>query len=850
MEDYDGLVGIYSKNNVLTEKLRERFNQKYLEVKIFDDFHKVDLSQLSYLIINLLDFRDQLADVNQFVRNLECKVLVIHPLFVKRSEKFVCDSEIQNLLRSNPNLGILLVPDVLGKGISFDQSNISHDLIMQSVLSDRIKVDSSNLLINTISVNKLAERVVKDTFSFGISGEALALIGPRKSKRTFLKKYLGIADNNIINQKEESDVSELYSSVSAQVDFSLSLAVKNTKSTFSTFTESKVEERLIPLVEEVEKIDYRSIQNNALIKNKIKRLLYLFLFIMILLSTPIVLMAVAILLLFVSTNIVFSNNDLSTKLLHKSIFVSNLTRNLSFGNNFIYDTSNIIYEFGVIGAEGSTLVNSGREFVNKVMGDTAFDLSIYSNNISASLDKIHTDISFLQSDINELDGLVGNILRSYLNKKKFSVGEYKMKIYDTKNLFSRSSILLGNDRPKKYLILFQNNMELRPTGGFIGSFALMTFDKGKLSEIVVNDVYSADGQLKGHVDPPEPIRKHLGEGGWYLRDSNWDPSFPISASKAEWFLDKEIGEKVDGVIAIDLYFIKRLLMVTGPIKLVDFETIINSDNLYQIIQSEVEEKFFPGSIKKATVLTSLSQSLIMELKTLDGSKYLSLFKEVYESLERKHIQIYLHDNNAAEAITSLGYSGEIKINTDCGLRCLNDSYQLVDANLGVNKSNYFIKRSQDLSLSVSKDLIGHELFVTYDNQASPAVGNLGVYKNYARLIVPKESQIGGVRVYETSGEYYDVQYDVVDTDTRKEVGFLVELLPGTQKRVQLVWNLKSDQLSLGGEYNINVLKQAGTDQDSLSVIIRSTDLALTGKSLSSYNTTLAKDFKAKMFFKP
>ena len=68
-------------------------------------------------------------------------------------------------------------------------------------------------------------------------------------------------------------------------------------------------------------------------------------------------------------------------------------------------------------------------------------------------------------------------------------------------------------------------MELRPTGGFIGSYAIMTFDKGRLAEIVVNDVYTADGQLKGHVDPPEPIRKYLGEGGWFLRDSNWDPDF-------------------------------------------------------------------------------------------------------------------------------------------------------------------------------------------------------------------------------------------------------------------------------------------------------------------------------------
>lgn len=850
MEDYDGVVGIFSRENILSFKLKEKFSQKYLDVKIFDDFNNVDLSHLSYLIINLLDFKKELPNIGSIVKTIECKVLVLHPLFVSRSEKYVADTEIKNLISSNPNLGVLLVPEVLGQGVVYNPNFISHDLIMQSVLSERIKLKSDSLLINTISVSKLAERIVRDTFSFGISGEVLAVIGARKNRKTFTTKYLGISEENIITTKEEYDIAELYSSTSVQIDFSLNLAVRNTKKTFSQSTETKVEESLIPLIEKVEHVNLRQVESKAVVKKKLKRLSKILIFIFFVSFTPFYLILVSTLLLFISAKIVLSNNSLSSSLMDKSIAAADAARSLSFGNNFIYDTANIIYEFGSLGYEGISLVNIGRTFVDNITSDEAYDLSIHSNKISASLDKIHTDISFLQSDINELDGFVGDYFRNYLINKRFDVGEYKVKIYEAKNLFSRISILLGSESPQKYLVLFQNNMELRPTGGFIGSFATITFDKGRLSEIVVNDVYTADGQLKGHIDPPEPIRRYLGEGGWYLRDSNWDPNFPVSATKAEWFLDKEIGEKVDGVIAIDLHSIKRLMEVIGPINLTDFNITVDSNNLYQIIQSEVEDEFFPGSIKKATILTSLSRSLITEVENLDSTKYLAFFKELYESLERRHIQIYLHDSNAMEAVSALNYSGEINIETDCGLRCLKDGYALIDANLGVNKSNYFIKRSQEINLSVSKEFIGHELFVTYDNLASPAIGNMGVYKNYARVLLPSNSKVGGVRVYETTGEFKDLEYDLVDMEGRREVGFLVELLPGTQKRVQIVWNTLESKLSQGGQYDFKIIKQAGTEEDKLTVNIRSSDLTLTGKSLSSYNTTLARDFKARMFFKP
>lgn len=105
--------------------------------------------------------------------------------------------------------------------------------------------------------------------------------------------------------------------------------------------------------------------------------------------------------------------------------------------------------------------------------------------------------------------------------------------------------ILSQER-QTILVLLQNNMELRPTGGFIGSYALLNFFQGKLVDFEVYDVYEADGQLRGHAEPPADLKQYLGEDGWYLRDANWSPLFPKPRFRRLGFLEKEMGKKWTG----------------------------------------------------------------------------------------------------------------------------------------------------------------------------------------------------------------------------------------------------------------------------------------------------------------
>ena len=126
--------------------------------------------------------------------------------------------------------------------------------------------------------------------------------------------------------------------------------------------------------------------------------------------------------------------------------------------------------------------------------------------------------------------------------------------------------MLGSDRPQNYLLVMQNNAEIRATGGLPGAVALLHADHGKLS--MVREVSGASfGEAPAPVLPLQPAEKTIfGENiGRYFLDANLTPDFSRAADlwKARW--EQTQPEKVDGVISLDTVTLSYLLKATGPI---------------------------------------------------------------------------------------------------------------------------------------------------------------------------------------------------------------------------------------------------------------------------------------------
>jgi len=402
-----------------------------------------------------------------------------------------------------------------------------------------------------------------------------------------------------------------------------------------------------------------------------------------------------------------------------------------------------------------------------------------------------------------------------------------VKLDDLNQVLPHLPWLIGLDNQRRtYLVLLQNNMELRPTGGFIGSFAMLTFENGELHDFQVQDVYTADGQLKGHVEPPKQIKEILGEANWYLRDSNWSPDFPQSAQSAEWFLDKELNRKVDGVIGINLEAVKKLIAAFGEIYLADFNEKISADNIFERAEFWSENESFPGSNQKSAFLGLMGQQLFENIKAAQAEEYSKIGQSFMEALEEKEVLVYTHNDQLNSTLRELNWDGRIR-NPQCSLEnCFTDYIHLNEANLGVNKANYFLRRTIEQGVSIqNNEKIEHQLKINYENSAASKNWPGGDYLSWLRVYLPTETKIKSISIYNPKNPG---SKEVISAEDREEkinygkkvVGFQVKVPIQERRRVEINFNQEitnSDQNSFG--YFLYWQKQSGYRNTPISLLV-------------------------------
>src|SRR3990167_7705463 len=330
--------------------------------------------------------------------------------------------------------------------------------------------------------------------------------------------------------------------------------------------------------------------------------------------------------------------------------------------------------------------------------------------------------------------------------------EFEKKIEDYRHLASiifniHDAIpnILDVSGKKKYLILFQNNMELRPGGGFIGSYGILSLNKGKIEDFSIHDVYEADGQLTGHVEPPYPIRRYLPSVHWYLRDSNFDLNFPSVASSAAFFLFEETGQKVDGVIGIDVSLVKNLVSAVGPIYVPEYKETVSGDNFFIITETHADKDSFPSSTQKKDFLTFLYKAINNKISSEKKLPYPAILKAVSDSILEKHILFAFANPVAQSTLTISGLSSSLFDPRKLSDSAVNDFVGVSEANIGVNKANYFIGRSISYKVQLKDDgAILSKLSLSFKNDSTKWPG--GDYKNYIRFILPKGALLSGITI--------------------------------------------------------------------------------------------------------
>lgn len=359
-----------------------------------------------------------------------------------------------------------------------------------------------------------------------------------------------------------------------------------------------------------------------------------------------------------------------------------------------------------------------------------------------------------------------------------------------------------NGEVKTYLVLFQNNMELRPGGGFIGSFGVIKVKDGQLLDLQVHDVVNTDFRVEHSVPAPYPMEETLGVDTWSFRDSNFSPHFPENVDNALKFYTIFGGtEKFDGVIGITTHVLESMLSITGPVSVPGYPGTYDAENGVYNLERQVEIDFVQQGIERGqrkSMMRDLAYIIVEKAKALPLSQKYELFTILLDDLHAKDIQVSFVDPEMQASIDAAGWGGKMDTTWD------KDYFQIVDSNMNAFKSDHFINRSYLYELDTTVVPAQAKLTVTYQHTAKEKDWLVKDYQTYLRVYLPKDAYV--TRVSESVDEpRYGESYG------KKWVGTLQQVPLGTTKSVSFEYTLPKERVA---EYDLLMERQAGIKMDT------------------------------------
>ncbi len=367
-----------------------------------------------------------------------------------------------------------------------------------------------------------------------------------------------------------------------------------------------------------------------------------------------------------------------------------------------------------------------------------------------------------------------------------------------KTMASFAEYLFAKDGEEKtFMLLFQNNMELRPGGGYIGSFGILKMQDGQVKELATHDLSNFDGRVPNGVMPPYPIKETLNVKDWKLRDSNFSPDFPANAQKAGEFYRMGQGqENFAGIVAINSNVLTSFLSVTGPVEIPGYPGTYDSESAVLNLEYQVEQGSYQQGIERGdrkNVMNLLAQEIKKKVFTLNMGDKIKLAEIILDDLNRKDIQLYFKDAALESQAQVAQWDGGVD-------RIWPSDYlMLVDANMGSLKSDYYIHRSFDYTIDLSGDTPMADLKITYNHTAKEKSWMTKDYLDYLRVYVPNGSWLTGTK------NVGDKKFG--NELGKKYFGTLVSVPLGQTKTIEFFYTLPQSAVS---NYDFLIQKQSGS----------------------------------------
>ncbi len=448
--------------------------------------------------------------------------------------------------------------------------------------------------------------------------------------------------------------------------------------------------------------------------------------------------------------------------------------------------------------------------------------------LARTLTRITTGIAELESATKTLELVEIEALPAELQTKVATARTQLNFLLATIQPFVKSlpylPMLLGDDVPRRYLLLFQNSDEIRATGGFIGNIGELTVNDGFITEFKIRNVYELDGQIKNPLPPPEGFGFITNQ--WGLRDANYHPDFPTSAAAAAYLYEQGGGGTVDGVLAVTSDLLTRLVALTGgEMRLERFDAPIPAEDLNLVLSLAIEAKV-DGAAAPKQILNEVWTALVPKLQDLTATDLIELLTTAIAS---KDIQIWSARPEFAQIADATGMTGALVETTG-------DYLFVVDTSISGNKSDRYTSNTltHETNIATSDTAVDtltltrtHAWSATEEARIQLLANRYGLpYPEELRDILGRGRNVDLVKIFVPAGSELltvkGIPGDRIETHTDAATGrtyfiFSLTVQPGASRTVTLEYQLPQ---KFPTNYSLVAEHQAGTHPSKLTKVVR------------------------------
>lgn len=380
----------------------------------------------------------------------------------------------------------------------------------------------------------------------------------------------------------------------------------------------------------------------------------------------------------------------------------------------------------------------------------------------------------------------------------------------------------GLNGDRQFLLLFLNDTELRPTGGFLGTYGLLVVRDGDMKSLTTDDAYAIDAAVQGnpaYVAPsPAPIAQYLEQPVWFFRDSTWSPDFDAGSKDATALFRQEIAAsgqpvpEIAGTVGITTTFLTNLLAFVGPIT-VEGQTF-TATNASDLLEYQVEIAFEQKGIARTNrkdIVGLLTNALLDKLLEVPPSRFQDVFALMDGSFSRKELILSSVDASTEAVLHDAGWSGAVAQGS------ASDALMVVDANMASLKSDPVVRRSIDYRIEPKNGGYQATVAITYNHEGS-FDWKTSRYRTYTRVYAPAGSTLVSVDGSLLNDAIRNPQGLPGPVTTQSELGLtsfgaFTSVEPGKTRVLTFVYQLPQsvNDAVRNGSYTLKFLKQIGAD---------------------------------------